>query len=380
MTRLRIALLDSWRAAAAEGSGTAVVVRGLAGELRARGHDVAVIRPPPRDPLPARRIRHNLRLPGILRRGALRDGPWDLVVGVDLDGFALPRRRRFPYVVTLKGVARDEARHERGFGRLERSLASLLEGRNARRADRVVVCSAHSARAAVESYGLDPRRVVVVPEGLDEERRRVLSARRAARPPGHTVLSVARQYRRKNTVALLRALPRVARAVPGVRLRVVGGGPELPRLRREARRLGVDGRVVFTGAVVSDEEVWREYGRADCFCLPSRQESFGLVFLEAMAAGLPVVAPDRAAVPEVVGRDGTALLVDPDDPDAVADALVRALTDEPLRRRLAARARRRAGALTLERSVDRFLEVVAPLLRRRAGSAIPSPSAPAPSP
>ncbi len=280
-------------------------------------------------------------------------------MGFDVDGcFLGPSRRSAPLVVQLKGVAADEARFERGLDRLRLRFLALLERRNARHADRVIVPSEYSARRAREAYDLDPSRIRVVPEGIDPEPWRDAAGDRS-RP---VILSVARQYPRKNTRTLLRALPRVAEAVPDVRLRVVGGGPELDALRKLARRLGLGDRVRLLGAVAEDRQVREEYARASCFCLPSLQEGFGIVFLEAMATGLPVVAGRAGAVPEVVPDGEAGVLVEPTDPEALADALVRVLTDDELARRLGHAGRERAGGFTPEASARRFLEAVADLL------------------
>ena len=113
----------------------------------------------------------------------------------------------------------------------------------------------------------------------------------------------------------------------------------LAELRARAARLGLEGEVTFLGELAGDEEVRQEYRRADLFCLPSRQEGFGIVFLEAMAAGLPIVAADAAAVPEVAPAGEVSLLVPPLDAGALAEALLRLLGDEDLRARLGAAGR-----------------------------------------
>jgi glycosyltransferase involved in cell wall biosynthesis len=150
------------------------------------------------------------------------------------------------------------------------------------------------------------------------------------------IASVARQYPRKNTSSLIRAMPRVVDAVPGVRLRVIGDGPERRRLAGLVARLGLEETVDLPGSLPGAEAVREELARATVFCLPSRQEGFGIVFLEAMAAGLAIVAADRGAVPEVAPHGEVALLVDPDDVDGLADALIRLLREPDLRRRLVA--------------------------------------------
>jgi glycosyltransferase involved in cell wall biosynthesis len=117
---------------------------------------------------------------------------------------------------------------------------------------------------------------------------------------------------------------------------------------------------------VSRERLAAEYVGADVFCLPSVQEGFGIVFLEAMAAGLAVVACRAAAVPEVV-RDGeTGVLVPPRDPEALAGALGGLLQDRGRARALGEAGRRKVTELTPKRVAERFLHAVEsiPGLRR----------------
>ena len=129
-------------------------------------------------------------------------------------------------------------------------------------------------------------------------------------------------------------MPRVVREVPEARLRIVGEGPESGRLADLVRSLRLTEIVTLLGSVDGVEAVRDEMTRARVFCLPSRQEGFGIVFLEAMAAGTPIVAAGCGAVPETAPHDEVALLVDPDDVDALARALVRVLRDDQLADRL----------------------------------------------
>lgn len=308
--------------------------------------------------LPARLL-YNFRLPSRLSGSSP-----DLAVGFDLDGFLASGTR--PHVVCLKGIVADELRFERGLTRLRLEILARLERRNVARADRVLVTSRYSRRVAVDRYGLEPGRVGIVPEGIDLSLWPEPEPPGTARPEAPVILSVARQYPRKNTATLLRAFPSVREAFPTARLRVVGGGPELPRLRALARALPVGG-IELTGELARDEAVRREFRSGHVFCLPSRQEGFGIAFLEAMAAGLPIVGPAAAAVPEVVPRGEAGLLVDPDDPDAVAGALRRLLGDAELRRRLGRAGRRRALSFGWPAVARRFLREVKSLRRDEPG-------------
>ncbi len=370
-----LVFVSSWILAAEKGTGTAVAIRGLAGGLESSGCRVSWIVPAAgrrsRARLPARllfnlelRRRVPAELAGFCRAGQ----PVDAVVGFDLDGCWLarpegPAGARPLRVVALKGVAAEEREHERGISRLSLGLLAHLEGRNARRADRVVVTSEHCRRVVAAAYGLPPAELAVVPEGIrlaDWQEPHAGEGEPRAGPErqvegGPVILSVARQYRRKDTATLLAALPAVLQAHPGTRLRIVGGGPELGRLATRARALGLGGAVRFLGEVPDDRAVHREYGGADLFCLPSLQEGFGIAFLEAMAAGLPVVGVTAGAVPEVVPDGEAGLLVPPRDPGALAAALVRLLDDAELRRRMGEAGRRRAKGYDWRAVAKRFL-------------------------
>jgi len=361
---VKIVFLDSWSRDPAKGSGTTVAISTLAHALRAEGHHVHLLGTESRDDssfLPGR-LSFNWRL-----GDRIRDVDPDVAVGFDVDGFLLPRRRPYPLIVHLKGIAADEARFETGAPHWKLRLLARLEGRNARRADRVVVPSHYSANHAIRRYRLREEKVAVVPEAVDPEPWERLRAEPPPRSSGApTILTVGRQYPRKNTRTLITAFSRVTGQIPDARLRVVGGGPELPNLRRQALEAGLEDRVELLGPLPEMEDVRREYFRADCFCLPTLQEGFGIVFLEAMSAGLPVVAGRSSSVPEVVADGTTGLLVDPRDPVAIADALIALLTDRSLARRMGEAGIERAAEFTPERTAEGFLRLVRAAVRSRS--------------
>jgi glycosyltransferase involved in cell wall biosynthesis len=355
---VRIAFLDSWIQSSAEGSGTAVGLGGLVGALRAQGHlvdRIAPVGPRPRN-LTLRRLRFNLQL-----FARWRAQPYDLVVGTDIDGvFWSSRHGDVPYIVAIKGVIAEELQHERGRTRRLFHLLARLEARNARHADVVLADSAYCQDAIVRHYGIPADRIRLVPEGIDLARWQRIAAQTPHLGDGSTILCVARQYPRKHVADLLRAMPQVRRDVPSAHAVIIGNGPEHASLRALAAELGLGDAVQFLGAIADDDEVARWYRCADVFCLPSVQEAFGIVFLEAMASGLPVVATRAAAIPEVVPDGQAGLLVPPGDVDALAAALT-VLLREPARRAAygahgQARARRYDWSLVAEQ----FLAQVTP--------------------
>lgn len=347
---MRIAFLDSWLQQVAEGSGTAAAIGGLGRALRAHGHHVARIAPPVAWPpnLTLRRLLFNLYVPALLR--AL---PYDLIVGVDIDGVLVAGRVTTPYVCSVKGVIAEELQHERGNVRRLLWLLSRLERINARRAPLVITTSDYCRRSIQHHYGVPAERIRQVPEGIDL----------AAWPPpsprgaGQTILCVARQYPRKRIADLIRAFAHVWQHLPAAELVIIGDGPEHNNLRALATELNLGSACRLLGAIPDDDEVKAWYYRADLFCLPSVQEGFGIVFLEAMAAGLPVVATTAAAIPEVVPHGEAGLLVPPGDVPALAAALTTLLADSALRQRYGAFGREYVARFDWMRIAERFLEV-----------------------
>jgi glycosyltransferase involved in cell wall biosynthesis len=349
---VRFAFLTSTPLSPTEGSGTFVAIDGLVRGLTLLGHTV-VIRA-----LDTRTGFHTFDRWLYNAKVALAPPAADVTVGVDLDGFLWARRRRGPFVVMLKGIIADELKNERGVVRALLAVQARWERSNTARADRIVVPSEYSAAVARDVYDIPRAKLAVVPEPIDlaDWRRRFAeaAATRAARP---TVLSVARMYPRKRLDDLLRAAAILRARIPDAQVRIVGEGPESARLRALHRELRLGDAAVLLGEVTR-QTLAVEYKSAHCFCLPTVQEGFGLVFAEAMAAGLPVVACRAAAVPEIVEDRRTGLLVDPRRPDELAAALETTLTNTKLSEEFGRIAARRVEAFGLEPVARRFLEAL----------------------
>ena len=156
---------------------------------------------------------------------------------------------------------------------------------------------------------------------------------------GRTVGTIARLHPEKGLAFLLDAAPKIASAVPDVRFMLVGDGPLREELEAHARRVGVAARVDFMGARDDARQLIPGF---DVLALPSISEGTPLTIVEAMLAGVPVVATAVGGVPEQVEDHETGLLVPPRDAKALAVAVVQTLTDQALARRIAEAARARA--------------------------------------
>ncbi|CAL9596816.1 glycosyltransferase family 4 protein [Streptomyces sp. enrichment culture] len=194
-------------------------------------------------------------------------------------------------------------------------------------------------------------RMVQLPPGVDEKTFHPESGGDAVRARlGLTdrpvVVCVSRLVPRKGQDTLIRAMPRILAAEPDAVLLIVGGGPYERDLRRLARETGVAGSVRFTGAVPWSE-LPAHYGAGDVFAMPCRTrrggldvEGLGIVYLEASATGLPVVAGDSGGAPDAVLDGETGWVVRGGEPAEAADRIVTLLQDAGLRRRMGERGRR----------------------------------------
>ena len=258
---------------------------------------------------------------------------------------ALGPRLERPYAVILHGAEVTVP------GRLPGPRALL--GRVLRGADRVIAAGGYPADEAERAAGRSLP-VTVVPPGVDADRFHPLTdhQRRAARaelglPAEATVvLALSRLVPRKGFDVVIEATARLARRHPELLAVVAGGGRDRPRLERLARRSGAPVR--FLGRV-DDHALPALYGTSDIFAMACRdrwagleQEGFGIVFLEAAAAGVPQLAGRSGGSHEAVEHGRTGLVVDhPADPAAVAAELERLVVDGELRRTLGAAARDR---------------------------------------
>lgn len=251
-----------------------------------------------------------------------------------------------PTVVTIHDISFE--RHPEFFGRLSLLRDRLLIRDAARRATRVITVSETSRRDLIELWGVQPHRVVAIPNGVSP----LFHPEDEASPPVDLrgrplrVLAVGTLQPRKNLLGLLEAVRLVGRDVPIV-LRAIGpDGFQADQIRA---RLGGVSQVQVVG-YVPESQLAREYRWADLFVYPSLYEGFGLPVLEAMASGTPVVTSTAGSLPEVAGD--AALLVDPLDATAIAGAIRRIAEDDQLRAELRERGVHRATQYSWARTAS----------------------------
>jgi glycosyltransferase involved in cell wall biosynthesis len=251
---------------------------------------------------------------------------------------------RIPHVLSIQGgdiydPSKKLSPHRHGL--LRRAVTAVL-----RRSSAVVAASRNMRDHAYRHY---PFRgpVDIIPLGI----RIPKPGPRATRaelglPEGFLAVTVGRLVRRKGLDQVLRALAR--EDCPPVHLAVLGSGPELVPLQSLAESLHLAGRVHFVGRV-SDERKWQILRSADAYVSASMHEGFGLVYLEGMAAGLPIFAPEDGGQADFLAAGQTGWAVDPGDPGSLARALSEAVARPEELRRMGEGNRERASAYSIDR-------------------------------
>ena len=221
----------------------------------------------------------------------------------------------------------------------------FLRRRSLQLADVVFAPSTDTVRQLTTQQGLSGEKVRKLPWSLGPEFDS--GAARCASPHlpngfprGRVILTVGRWDAReayKGVDHLIMALPRLLETVPELHLVAIGSGSDVPRLERLAQQSGVAAHIHFLSAL-PPEDLWSAYDFCDVFALPSRGEGFGLVFLEAMAHGKPVVGGAHGGIPDIIEDGATGYLVRYGDVAQLTDCLQRLLSDDTARGCMGARA------------------------------------------
>jgi D-inositol-3-phosphate glycosyltransferase len=282
-------------------------------------------------------------------------------------GEVLSSRWAVPHVVTFHTLARTKKMARAG--EVEPLQRALVEQRMMDKASAVVVSTEHEGDAIRSLYGRSHRNVKTIPAGVDLDLFRPMPKQAARAALGlngdKVVLYVGRLEPLKGVDILIEALSRLDDQT-GIRLMVVGGsleGGELPRLKSWAEQLGLGASVTFTGSV-DQSELPLYYNAADVFALPSYYESFGLVALEAMACGTPVVASRVGGLGAFVKDGLSGYLIPRRCPDPFAHRLDMLLATPALREKMGMAGRATALGMNWSRTADRLADLYGDLKRQ----------------
>ncbi len=208
---------------------------------------------------------------------------------------------------------------------------------------RTICCSNYMKGEVVQIFELPPDKVDVVPNGIEMDDfcgdvSAELTRQKYIRPDSRMIFFVGRLVYEKGVQTVIEAMPRVLARVPDVRFLIAGTGPHMRQLKAQVQELQLDNKIHFLG-FVDTQRLSTFYKCADMTVVPSIYEPFGMVALEAMAAGSPVIVADTGGLKENVVHEATGLKFKPGNPESLAEAMIRVLDDRELALRLKTDAR-----------------------------------------
>ncbi|PTX55355.1 1,4-alpha-glucan branching enzyme [Melghirimyces profundicolus] len=290
---------------------------------------------------------------------------------------AIKHRHRLPLIATIHATE-----HGRNGGirtGLQRRIHGL-ERNLTEEACRVILCSQYMKEEARRLFELPDEKMRVVPNGVDPVMLRFSGAGKQKEPfaleDERIILFIGRLVPEKGVQTLLEAGEKILPAHPDVKLVIAGKGPMKEALEAEARNRGLGEKAMFTG-FISDEDRNRLLNVADVTVFPSLYEPFGIVALEGMAAGTPVVVSDTGGLADVVDHGRTVLKSLPGDVDSLALQIQTLLSDPERARRMAESARAEVDRFDWNRIARRTIEIYGEALpsRRRTESRLAAPTA-----
>jgi glycogen synthase len=274
-----------------------------------------------------------------------------------VSGYGFPKKLeklgiKKPFIHTIHGVLADEYEQAKKNcypsvrGRVANYFMqrlSKLEEETAKNATIVITISNYSLEKIQKYYGIEQSKVRIVPNGVDIEKFKPMDTKEVRQQFGlgnePCVLFVGSLIPRKGLPFLVEAAKKVVRTQADTKFLIVGDGPLRNQLYDSLKTANLSGNFKFLGNL-KDNVLPAIYNCADVFVLPSIQEGQGIVLLEAQASGKPVVAFDIGGVKETLQNKETGLLVNQGDVDALADTLLKLLTDKTLREKMGSNGRK----------------------------------------
>ena len=221
---------------------------------------------------------------------------------------------------------------------------------------KLVVMSETVAKRFIEVYGVKP---IVVYHGVDREhfkfdgsKREKIREELKLNTDTMAILFVGKLWPHKDVLTLIEAVPKVLKECDNLKVMVIGDGPMYNDMIRRIKKLGIEKHIIVKRFV---EDVSAYYSAADIFVMPSVKEEFGLVYLEAMACGLPVIAANGHVVPEIVGDAG--LLFKPGNSNDLADKIIELVNDRELYEELKKKSLERAKQFSWKKAAEQYYKI-----------------------
>ena len=259
----------------------------------------------------------------------LKEYNLDLIHGHSMYSFGYALVKKLPYVTTLHGTQLNEFKNSMQYGASPNHIITdfssmLMERYSGRKADRVIVVSDENRRDVISQYGIPAEKIDTIPNGVNVSRFQPSTC------DSKTIIFVGRLHERKGIDKLLESFSEVVTKEPEAVLKIVGSGEDEVRLKRMAKQLKLPKKNVQFLGFVPEKALPEVYSSSSIFVLPSYYEGFGIVLIEAMSAGLPLVSVRTGGATEVIEDGKNGYLVDYKN---MAKALLKLIRDKKLRRK-----------------------------------------------
>lgn len=241
-------------------------------------------------------------------------------------------------------------------------ISNLLERKFINRFDVLLANSRYTKEKFISEYPFLKTRTHVIYKSIDPGFfKPAIFARKEARDHSPRILFIGSNMQRKGVPDLLKAAPRVIQEFPDCEFWIVGNDKSIPELISLTERLGIKSKVTFWGK--QDRfSLLNLFGQADLFTMPSLIEAFGVVFLEAMASGLPIVATNVGGIPELIQDKFNGVLVPPNNPALLASGMLQILNNRNFREQLSKAGIETVKKYTVERMMHETYNIYSTLL------------------
>jgi glycosyltransferase involved in cell wall biosynthesis len=260
----------------------------------------------------------------------------DLIHGHSMYSFGFALSKSLPYVATLHGTQLNEFKNSLHYGASPNHIITdfasmIMEWYSGKKADKVIVVSQENRRDVIDQYRIAESKIATIPNGVD------VSRFQPSKCDSKDVIFVGRLHERKGIDKLLESFSKVIRSEPQAVLHIVGSGEDEARLKALAKRLELNNKSVKFHGFVSEKGLVDLYSRSSLFVLPSYYEGFGIVLIEAMSAGLPLVSVRTGGAVEVIEEGKNGYLVDYDN---MHEGIIKLLSNQNLRKKMGEESRK----------------------------------------
>lgn len=337
-------------------SGVGVYATNVVNGLRNRGHKVIVITPLNRENRSDVRFIFAAKFPFDLtpnkwfsfsrnaaqRYKILKNKPYDIIHFTDAKEVLFFPRSKIPMVGNVNdcylAIAPKSPFYYRKFYSADwvrryvyYNSARVLEKRALSKLTAVISNSEFVSTNLSQFYGISKNKIEIIYKSIDLAQFRMpLKGKKVGKP---VILFVGGNFQRKGLPLLIKGAPKVLKRYPSAQFYVIGNDPNMGKIKRLCQKKGVEKAFRFLGHV-DNEKICNYYKTADVFAMPSLVEAFGVVFLEAMASGTPVIGSKVGGTKELIKHGKNGLLVNPNKPNQLAEYILKLLHDRKLRAKI----------------------------------------------